>query len=352
MITINNTLSGTYFSGNIPDVAFTITGADAAVAITVDGDTIYSETLYPVGGKITLGDLSSLFTPYARQKLRISAAITITEHKADGRTDGTQSLMARIVCCSADIGNNGEPVNVSDFCDRHFLTLLMGEKVSAEGRLEFLHYLGTDTPQCVATYADGSEASFTPPKVQGNDIYSTIDVSPSRFTTAGKRLVAFTVTAGSRSQRFVIDPDNPDCAPVLLFTNSFGCDELLYCTGMHKVSPSYKRSSSVINGLKRNYLIEETRTFKADTGYLSPAMADWADDLFRSDRVRLVNFVHGSPKVGKEVQIDDSKSEVSNADNDLPRFTFSYVYSQHNHNVVDLQRAGRIFDNTFDYTFN
>ena len=50
MITITQTLSGTYFSANIPDVAFTITGYRAAVTITIDGTEIYAENLFPMNG--------------------------------------------------------------------------------------------------------------------------------------------------------------------------------------------------------------------------------------------------------------------------------------------------------------
>ena len=50
--------------------------------------------------------------------------------------------------------------------------------------------------------------------------------------------------------------------------------------------------------------------------------------------------------------LTESKSEVSNLDDEIARFTFSYQYAQRIHNVIDLQRAGRIFDNTFDNTFD
>ena len=65
-----------------------------------------------------------------------------------------------------------------------------------------------------------------------------------------------------------------------------------------------------------------------------------------------MNFVNGQPVVGKEVTLTESKSEVSNLDDEIARFTFSYQYAQRIHNVIDLQRAGRIFDNTFDNTFD
>ena len=57
-------------------------------------------------------------------------------------------------------------------------------------------------------------------------------------------------------------------------------------------------------------------------------------------------------KGGKEVVITDSKSDRSNDDAELPRITFTYQYAQRNHNVLQLYREGRIFDNTFDDTCN
>lgn len=189
-------------------------------------------------------------------------------------------------------------------------------------------------------------------KVGGNGNYSTIDVSPSRFVTSGKTLCRFVVTAGSRTQAFDLDLHNPDAAPVLLFVNSFGCQELVYCTGKHTVSPKFNYTSAYIGGKLRNYDIDETRNFKADTGILSFPMADWLSDLFRSDEIFLVSFVNGSPVVGREVTLSDPDTEYSNDDASLPRFTFTYRYAQRNQNVLTLDRPGRIFDNTFDYTFN
>lgn len=352
MITVNQGLSGTYFSSAIPDVVYTISGVRSGVKITVDGKEIYSETLYPVSGVVTLADLTGLLTPYARQKLKVKLVITINDENESGIVSPSQQLTATLIYCTADFINGTVNVSAAEFCDTHFLSILMGGKTTSAGRLEFLHYLGTEEASVVATYSDGTTATFTPPAVKGNGIYTTIDVSPGRFVTAGKTLVSFTVTAGRRTQRFDMDLDCPDCAPVLLFDNSFGVEELIYCTGKHKVAPTYTRCTAYIDRMKRNYKIEESRKFSADTGYLTVAEQNWADELFRSDYVRVVNFKNGEPILGKEVTITDSKSEVDNLDDSMARFTFSYEYSQKNHNVVELGRAGRIFDNTFDYTFN
>ena len=101
-------------------------------------------------------------------------------------------------------------------------------------------------------------------------------------------------------------------------------------------------------GRLRNYRIIEDRQFTANTGWLNEAMADWADELFRSSEVNL--WVNGEK--GREVVLSDSKSEVTNEDSHMPAFEFTYTYAQRIHNVMQPNHAGRIFDNTFDHTFN
>ena len=352
-ITISNGLSGRYFSMSVPDMVCTIGGYRMGVKILISPDSkswteIYSEYLYPLDGSITLSDLGNLLTPYARQMLVVDVKIQLTEEYADSNSiASSQEQTFTLVYCEADI-----PTTCEDWTTHHFLSLLLGTKLTAPGRLEYLHFIGTGAAVCTATYTDGSTATFTPVVIGGNNNYTTIDVSPDRFTTAGKTLASYTITAGSRHQQYDIDFRKPDCAPVLLFTNSFGCDELMYCTGLATKAPTFKRDSAYIGGKKQNYRIQETRTFKADTGPLSEDMADWFGEVMRSPYVRLVTFRNGRPNVGREIVIDDSKTEQTNALDEQPRFTFSYEYAQRNHNVVELEREGRIFDNTFDYTFN
>lgn len=346
MITVTQSIPATCFSANIPDVEFSIGGFRAAVVMTVDGVEIYNERLYPVGGKIQLCELDCLLGPYARQSLKIALGIKIVEQTDSSDAADTKTISADIIYSAADIG-----MGAADFMAKRFLTLLEDSKVTALNRLEYLHFIGTEAAKVTAEYDDGSTKAFDAEVVAGNDKYTTIDVSADKFVAEGKVLVCYDVQAGARSFRFTIDFDEPDCAPILVFVNSFGVEELLYCTGTHTVAPSYKRDSGYIGRYNRNYNIVETRQFKADTGIMPFAMANWADELLRSQEVHVVNFKDGHANVGKEVTITDSKSEYSNADDELPRFTFTYQYAQRNHNVVDVLRSGRIFDNTFDNTF-
>lgn len=329
------------FSSTLPDVRFSAT-EQALVTISIDGETVFSERLWPVGGYVTLEDLRGLVEPYADARQAVVLAIDATE-------GASYSASATVVCCHADFGDE----TAANYLGSHFLSILQGPKLTALGRLELLPVQGTGTTAtCTATYSDGTTAAFSVGTYLVQTHFTEYDVSPSLFTTSGKTLIAYTVTVGNRTQEYRLDLSSPDCAPILIFENSFGVEEVVYCTGLHKVDPSYKRSATYIGRHQRNYNIEETRSFKADTGPLTTAMANWLDDLFRSRYVRVANLYNGSVVPGKEVIITDSKSAYSNDDAELPRFTFTYQYAQRNHNVVQLQRAGRIFDNTFDNTFN
>ena len=343
MATVNiSSLNGSiFFTSGMPDV--TIPGTDGTpveVTVTCDGEQLLQESLWPIGNVITLTDLGELLEPYARRQLVCSVSISA----------GNTTSICTVLYAMVDVG-----ISASEFYNGYFLSILMGTKITAAGRRELLWYYGSGSASVTAEYDDGTTGSFPAAAVGSSGTYMCIDVSPDNFTASGKQLAAYTVSAGSRRQRFEMDFSEPDCAPILEFYNSFGVWEYIYCTGTHQVGSDFKRSQARIGGRLRNYKIEETRTFKADTGILNTAMANWAEDLFRSDEVYVVNVVNGSVQDangGREVVLSDSKSDRTNEDDHMPRFTFSYQYAQRIQNVLQMDRVGRIFDNTFDHTFN
>lgn len=331
------------FCSQFPDVRIPDPGESALVTITIGGEQAFQETLYPGSNGIVLEDLSGLVEPYARQQLTVLVAIGAECANGTG-----YNRTVRVLYSTVDMGD----VTAQEFYDGHFLSTLMGPKLTAVGRLEKLSYFGTGTASVTALYDDGSERVFAAVATGGNAEYTRIDVSPDQYVDAEKTLVEYRVTAGSRQQRYIVRPETLDCAPILCFVNSFGVEELLYCTGLHRVSPDYKMSQTRIGRYLRTYRVDETRNFKADTGPLNTAMADWVDEVPRSDEIRVCNFYNGQVRPDREVVISDWKSDRSNADDEIPRITFTYQYAQRNHNVLQLYREGRIFDNTFDDTFN
>jgi len=302
-------------SSSLPDIR--VTGVQRVrMVVEVDNEPVFDEWLTAGdASQVELRDLRDLVEPYAYRRQTVTLHLTATEE------DGTQKLQ--------------------------------GPKLTAPGRLEILPAQGTgEAATCTARYSDGTTQEFAVGVYLQGTHFTEYDASPDNFAATGKTLVGYTIAVGQRSQDYEIDFSAGDCAPILLFFNSFGVEEVVYCTGKHVVSPTFKRSMAYVGHHQRNYRIDETREFRADTGPLTTAMANWLDDLFRSKLVRVANVYDGEVTPVREVVITDSKSEYSNEDDAVPRFTFTYQYAQRNHNVVDLQRAGRIFDNTFDNTFN
>ncbi len=345
--------NGIYFTSDMPDVQIPMSGnaVKAHVTLTCGGTTVYDEVLWPSDSVVTLYDLGEMLWSLVRKSLSVQLTVSAQlQDEDDEQVGSVLTTTATILFSSADVG-----IPAQQFYTSYFLSILMGTKITAHGRLEYLWYYGNDSATVTAEYADGTTSTFNALVSGSSSVYTQLDVSPDYYEQTGKQLVAYTVRAGNRSQRFEMDLEEPDCAPILEFFNSFGVWELIYCTGTHEVTPDYKRSSTRVKGMLRNYQVDETRTFKANTGILNNAMANWAEDLFRSVEVYVVNVVQGQivgRSGGREITITESASNRSNNDDAMPRFTFSYQYAQRIHNVLQLDRVGRIFDNTFDHTFN
>jgi len=356
MATIIQQPSALELSSMLQDVIFGSTADHAVVSVicTASGDTktIYQQTLYHSGGVIRLEDMPELVEPYARQVLSMQMVVEIKEFNAAGeRTATTTTTPSTVLFGTVDLGG---PVDA--FLSSHFLTILNGEKMTAPGREERIYAYDATQITVTADYlADGNVVrTYTKTLNAGattNNV-SAFFVSPDNIDllmeSPDGELIGYSCQAGSRYQKFVIFDDGSVPAPSLAFINSFGCTEFIHCVGTHEKNSSYTRQSARFSGRLRNYMVREERQFKANTGWLNTPMADWADDLFRSQEVYL--WVDGT--IGREVVLSDSQSKITNDDDDMPSFEFTYTYSQRQHNVLQQGHAGRIFDNTFDHTFN
>ena len=362
MISLHTTFQSKEFSCSIPDVKFAMSLTRAQVKVSVskngDSDVIYNEYLYPKsGGIVELTDIDRLIEPFALKWLVFGLSVRIEEQQLSD--DGLETILSYsvrqlgcdVISCSANILS----ASATEFCNSHFLTLIDGPKVTAVGWAEFLTYIGTDTPRCLAKYDNGETRSLSVPVLLQTTEYTTIDCSPANFVISGSSLVSYTISAGNRSQSFSVDSlPEPDVAPVLLFYNSFGVQEMAYCTGEHQQVASFDRKQSRFGRVKKSYQIEEKETFKADTGYLTFPMANWWREVLRSKHVELIRVYDGRVVIERSlpIVINSEKSEMSNSADFIPRFTFEYEYADRNHNVFDTRAEGRVFDNTFDNTFN
>lgn len=368
------------FSSLLSDIVFGTYADKGTVTLTVTcggvSQTLIDETMFPdAAGHITLVDLPSLIEPYARRYKQLTLGCSIND-SATSTPSITSISSVHVVYCACEIG---VATDAAAFIAGHFLTLFDGRRFTAPGRGELLSaYDGTYnqvthaqavpsvTFKVMAKVLDASghlDVMTVTEQVapcntdgirHGQLLLYQFDASPRRMAALygidEDRLLAYTVWMGPRSQDYVVVHDEKAPSPSLLFANSFGVGEILHCCGRHAKESKYDRKSARINGMLRHYAIREDRQFTAVTGWLSDAMAMWADELFRSYEVYLWTEQGG---IGREVTVSDSKSVLTNLDDDLTMYEFTYTYAQRNHNVKSLPYMyDRLHNEPFDTEFN
>ena len=303
--------------------------------LTADGD-----------GTITITDLPGLVDAYVRAYGKTTLEGTFT----DG--NGSVSLTpVTILFGAVDVGTTAQ-----EFVDSHFLTVLDGEKITSLSREERLYAYGAAeaTVSADVRLPDGSFATLTAElqAVATEDGISQFNVSPRTILqlldTTGARLLYYTITSGQRQQLFHCIVEQVPPEPSFLFVNSFGCEELVHCTGTLKQSSKFDRQSARIRGRLRAYQVTEERQITANTGWLNDAMAEWVTDLLRSMEVCLWS----RDGRGRDIVITDSKNELENDDDYMPSYDITYTYAQRTHNIMHKRKATRLFSEQFEDIYN
>lgn len=345
------------FTGAMENLVLKSPSAQVRVAIKVTSaygtHEVLNEVYYPdESSTVTIYHPGDLCEPYARQYGSVTAAASVYDITADG----VQTAALDVDLGTVLFGNVDPQTDASTFCEHHFLTILMGPKTTALGRKECLSAYDAGDLTVTAYIKKGGDitsvsGSLSPINTTGK--VNDYNVSPDNIREVlqlsdGQQLLQYSCQAGVRRQTYDMVMEKVPPAPSLAFLNSFGCWEYIHCTGTHKKSSKFTYSTAVVGDKTRNYDIQEQRQLTANTGSLNYAMAEWADELFRSQQVYLCT----GGKMGKEVVVSDVKDEVTNEDDNMPSYEFTWMYAQKLHNVIDTEtKRLRVFDGTFDYTF-
>lgn len=345
------------FTGTMENLVLKSPSAQVRVAIKVTSaygtHEVLNEVYYPdKSSTVTIYHPGDLCEPYARQYGSVTAAASVYDITADG----VQTAALDVDLGTVLFGNVDPQTDASTFCEHHFLTILMGPKTTVLGRKECLSAYDAGDLTVTAYIKKGGDitsvsGSLSPINTTGK--VNDYNVSPDNIREVlqlsdGQQLLQYSCQAGVRRQTYDMVMEKVPPAPSLAFLNSFGCWEYIHCTGTHKKSSKFTYSTAVVGDKTRNYDIREQRQLTANTGSLNYAMAEWADELFRSQQVYLCT----GGKMGKEVVVSDVKDEVTNEDDNMPSYEFTWMYAQKLHNVIDTEtKRLRVFDGTFDYTF-
>ena len=322
------------------DVLEVTAAANVAVSITAsDGSVLLNGTYIPVGGTARVYHLRKLLSPMI---MEVTATFTITV--------GGVSKTVHVVQSQVDVSETA-----ADFLPSFFLSAVMSERDTAVGRKELLTMLPIEatlpTVQAVCSFWDGSAVvtdtkTLSPVLVTG--VVTEIDVSPDQFvdTTVGE-LVGYTITAGERRMAYRVR-QLPTAEVAMLMRNAFGAWEAVYFAGMTEQSPDYTRETALVNGRLRLYNLEETDTRKCWTGPLRPSGVSLTRDLARSrDVVLLVKGVASDMVVVTAVDV-----KHTSADNDIADMTVTWRRSSLLSARLVPVRTPKLFDETFDETYN
>ena len=339
---------------DIPDFVLSsqldiVIGADKQVTFSLskDGNVILQETYTPDSkNQVHILDLFSLMEPYL-----LTAPLSQFSYTCSASSETSISKTFIVLLSQYLI-----PGSATDFVNNYFLTALAGrDKITSFDRKETL-YLTTGKISSGGTSISISvECVFVN---ESNKIYTSVrslgtvpdynirsvDVSPSRFTQSGYKLLRYTVTAGARKQVYRLDHDEPDSIGIK-FRNSFGCMETFYFIGTDKLEPELTRSAAYFNGTYRTYHIDEQRKHTLSTGYIPESMYTLVDDVARSQEVYLMDDSEEIP-----ITIIDSDTQRDTSNDGLFSFTITYILSSRCQNRLKL--LPDIFDDTFDDTYN
>lgn len=245
----------------------------------------------------------------------------------------------------------------SYYLSSFFLTTLQLSKISSPERFETLSFYPQTGESydvyAAITYYNGIISTKEITLIAAADLVvnevNTLDVSPHKFEDDNLgTIISVVVNAGKRSFVFYLDGYQPSAEPALLFCNNFGCWETIYLTGTMDTESEFKRSHALINGAYRQYDYDEAEILKANSGILLGNMLRLGMDLARSKSIYMLD---SQGKAGEELIITSSEIKYSNDDDALPSFDFTFRRSLMQP-LFDVFRPAKLFDSTFDITYN
>lgn len=316
-------------------------------SIECNGFTVFTADYVPDNnGKIRLFDLRRILESYIDG---VFADFVFTARE-EGQDD--YSVSYRVFKTATRISENAE-----EFLPSFFLTTLVNKKTTQIGRYETLSFYPQSTCSVYvqASYYSGTGVETKEVLLMNEDdvvldAVNSINVSPARFVDDSLgELIGFAVRAGERSFYFEVDKTLPKANPAIMFRNNFGCWETMYLSGTVETEYSIKRSHAYIDGLYKQYDIDDTELFKANSGILLDSMLRLGIDLARS---RYVFLMDSSGVASDEVVFTDTEIKYVNDDDSLPTFEYTYRRASFVSAMLHTIRPPKLFDKTFDVTFN
>ena len=331
-------IGGWHFANELDVVEIT---TSTAVTITIK-DSSNNELLrgsyIPTGGSVKVYHLWRLLNPLIAG---VTANFTITV--------GSTSKTIHVVRSGVSVSESA-----SSFLPSFFLSSVMSERDTTLDRKEVLTFIPIEATlpsvEAECLYWNGESVISSSKSVTATVVADTvceINVSAAQFVdTLLGELVGYTINAGARNMRYHVR-ELPTAEVAMIMRNTFGAWETVYFAGMTEDAPEYSRNMAMVNGAMRLYSIEETATMTSWTGPLRPSGVALARDLARSENTYLLE----SGTATDAVVITASDVKHTSAEEELSDFTFTWRRADLCSARLDTVRPPRLFDDTFDETY-
>ncbi len=326
------------FSSGLKDI---IVRSDKKVICTFTteaGIFLYEYYIPDADNMIYVRELDKLFLPYiSKTELRTRFILSVFDSSGNGEA----------LDITVQYGLAGIDIPASEFLASNFLTVLKDEKTTALWQKEYLSLVVSEATEVTAKvrYLSGEYVTKTLGTINETNKVITLDVSPTLFDNP-ENIAYYVIIAGNRVMTYYIDSSlHPSVQ--FVFLNSFGVKETYIPGGLILRENKYENQFGSFAGKYKKYNIDLIKQYTANTGVLSENTADWLEEIFVSKDV----FLLSSAGIENEVVIEEATVKRSFAQEELPAFEFKYRLSKTNQHEYSMKKT-KIFDGTFDYTFN
>ncbi len=328
------------FLSELKCLSFSTDGDSADFAVFTDGREVFSSTYWP--------DESGVFSVYGIDRIvafELSDAAKDFRFMVNGTTVGHP--VVTVIRCDVDV-----EIPASQFVLSRFLTPVAAERDTSIDRYQPLSLFCPETEvlRVRRTFLTSGFSTVSDETcLQEVSGLLTFNASASQFIDESKgRLIGYSLICGLRKADFRVLSSMPQADPAVIFRNCFGCWETFYLSGTKESVPKYTRSTVVSAGKFTLYDVQEESFFKVFSGAMRHGSEPLAFDLARSSAVFLLAPDGGA---GDGIVMTDCDLKSTNLDNDIPDFSFTFRRDSAYSSLLEAKAPFRIFDKTFDFTY-
>lgn len=352
-------------SGDSPVLVIREVDARLNIVFSIAGNNILTENYYPdIEGIVRIRNLSKLATLYMDQPLSrdpnriIGNPITVDLVLADN----SNTFNSTITIYPCDVLTYGT-LSLDNIL---FMPLSRSVgRITYPGQREILGFYGRDGGRTINAgigYIFESKMRFVRiPVITLYSGFTSFDVSLSKMVELvgnsgdghiiSQSDIRFYDIYDVMSFHFDVKPFPPVGRTTFLFRNCFHALETFTCTGDVESQRKWTRSTASVDNESIVVENELTNTRTVYTGYITEQMCGVLEDLLNSDDICLL-----TPSGRIPVIISGESYKVLNRPDEVISASFEYKIANNNQGefFFSSQQAGigRIFDSTFNETFN